>query len=503
MSQIEELKVFVSERLHAAASEILGAIDKTMTVYEEQTSRLKEDNERHRSLLDIILKSKLVQTQEFHANKSLPAAAAAAVSAVSAGPRASDSGLKHKAREAPFTTPSGLQCAFASCEDFLQYAANENCPYCLKRVQGTKTHLMRRHYLFAVHFQDGTEKFVVPCMCKDKIQGRSHWHCPYCKKIIYRKCNFEVHLSKQHGYAILQQSQDAETNQPSVSEEEVPLSPEPWSHHGLSSLEQEGQQAPLLLHLKEESEQVSYSEEQYSELVHIKGQVIENEKGQTGEQSREPNHTQNSAYNIVYVDSYIQDISEIGSVRSSRGHSLPNSSTRAVETQPDGEVGETVEPAGDFQHTTKDSAIAENGRCIKTQERKKTQTHLSTKALNSKRKTRVRRSLPRMSLNIKNSTPLPAGQNPADCFCCKACGKLFHYVYTLRTHVQTHAKDKIPVCGICGKHLESTEGLVQHLQSHTRRNKCGTCGKEFSSLSRLKRHQSFHRPRGLKVLTSA
>lgn len=43
-----------------------------------------------------------------------------------------------------------------------------------------------------------SEKFVVPCMCKDRIQRRSHWHCPYCRKIIYRKCNFERHISKQH-----------------------------------------------------------------------------------------------------------------------------------------------------------------------------------------------------------------------------------------------------------------------------------------------------------------
>ncbi|XP_008293591.1 neurotrophin receptor-interacting factor 1-like [Stegastes partitus] len=493
MSQIEELKVFVSERLHAAASEILGAIDKTITGYEEQTSRLKEDNERHRSLLDIILKSKLVQTEAFPANRSPPDAAAAA------GPHALDARLKRKAREAPFNSPSGLQCVFTSCEDFLKYAANENCPYCLKRIQGTETHLMRRHYLFAVHFQDGTEKFVVPCMCKDKIQGRSHWHCPYCKKIIYRKCNFEVHLSKQHGYALLQQSQDAETNQPSVSEEEVPLSPEPWCHQGLCSLDQEEQQASLLLRLKEESEQVSYREEQCSEQLHTKGQGIENRNDQMGDQSRELNHAQNSAFNIVYVDSYIQDVGEISSVRSSRGHRLPRSSARAVETPPDGEVGKTVEPAGSSQHT---STIAENGSYTKTLEQRKPQTHCSNvKALNSKRKKRVSRSSPRV--NIKKSTALPASQNPTGSFCCKACGKIFHYMYTLRTHVQTHAKDKTCICGICGKHLETTESLVQHLQSHAKRRKCGTCGKQFSTLSRLKRHRSFHRPKGLTVMSSA
>uniref|UniRef100_A0A3Q1EYC2 C2H2-type domain-containing protein n=1 Tax=Acanthochromis polyacanthus TaxID=80966 RepID=A0A3Q1EYC2_9TELE len=32
------------------------------------------------------------------------------------------------------------------------------------------------------------------------------------------------------------------------------------------------------------------------------------------------------------------------------------------------------------------------------------------------------------------TTAPPAGQNPTDCFCCKACGKIFHYMYTLRTH---------------------------------------------------------------------
>lgn len=63
MGQIEDLKIFVTERLHTAASEILGAIEKTITDYEEQTTRLKEENDRHRSLLDMILKAKLPQKE--------------------------------------------------------------------------------------------------------------------------------------------------------------------------------------------------------------------------------------------------------------------------------------------------------------------------------------------------------------------------------------------------------------------------------------------------------
>lgn len=129
---------------------------------------------------------------------------------------------------------SDLQFLFTSYTSFLKYATsagNGSCLYCLKYVEATETHLMKRHYLKAVHFiLDGTgmfikehlnnqelwclfwsvtwvinlifsESFVVPCVCKARIQvnGRSHWHCPLCRKIIFRTTNFEQHLSKQHG----------------------------------------------------------------------------------------------------------------------------------------------------------------------------------------------------------------------------------------------------------------------------------------------------------------
>lgn len=62
MNQMEELKLFVSKRLEAAASEILGAIEKTIAGYEEQASNLKEENGRNRSLLDIIIQSNIAPT---------------------------------------------------------------------------------------------------------------------------------------------------------------------------------------------------------------------------------------------------------------------------------------------------------------------------------------------------------------------------------------------------------------------------------------------------------
>ncbi|XP_068567186.1 zinc finger protein 250-like [Cebidichthys violaceus] len=478
MSQMEELKLFVSERLHAAASEIFGALEKTITDYEVKVTRLKEDNERNRSLLDIILKTKSRQKEAANPTKSTPAAAAAA-----AGPGASDSSSARKARD-PTRNSSDSPCSFTSRTDFLKFAASDDCRYCLKRIQATETHLTRKHYLFAVHFTEGgTDKFVVPCTCTDLIQGRSHWHCPYCTKIIYRKCNFEVHISKQHGFAILQQSQDTEIDQPSVSaiEEEVPLSPEPWCQPELGSLDQENQQASLLLHVKEEEQEicsrVSHPEWQNSMQLQDKGEQIPKGNSQV---SVEEHHAQDSEFSIVCGDSYIQDLSEMNRVESSEGHLLPNSSNQPLETLPDSGVGGICQPAGESQHTAP-----------------------RLKALGIKRKVRVKRknTLPTVGLNIKTSTQ-SVSQNPTGPHCCKACGKTFYYMYKLRTHVLKHAGDKIHTCGICGKHLESMESFVQHIQSHTMRNKCGICGKQFSNNYRLKRHRRFHRPQGLNVMSS-
>lgn len=390
---------------------------------------------------------------------------------------ASDSSLVRKARDPPRNS-SDSQCSFTSRTDFLKFATDDDCRYCLKRIQATETHLMRKHYFFAVHFTEcGTDKFVVPCTCKDLIQGRSHWHCPYCTKIIYRKCNFEVHISKQHGYPILQQSHDAEMDQPSVSaiEEDAPLSPEPWYQQELGSLDQEDQQTSLLLQVKEEEEeqetcrQVSHPEWLNSVHVKIEGEQIQKDNSQM---SLEEHPAQDSEFSIVCADGYIQDLS----VESSKTHLLPNSSNQPLETLSDSEAGGLCQPTEESQHIT---------------------PRTSLKELGIKRKVSVKRK----SSHKKTST-LSASQNPTGPHCCKACGKTFYYIYTLRTHVLTHAGDAIHICGICGKHLESTESFVQHIQSHTQRKKCGICGKQFSNYFRLKRHKRFHRPKGLKFKAS-
>ncbi|CAB1333576.1 unnamed protein product, partial [Coregonus sp. 'balchen'] len=51
MSKIELLRLFLNERLTAAADEIFGTIEKTIVEYQEEVSRTKEENNRLRRLL--------------------------------------------------------------------------------------------------------------------------------------------------------------------------------------------------------------------------------------------------------------------------------------------------------------------------------------------------------------------------------------------------------------------------------------------------------------------
>lgn len=62
MGQLEELKLFIYERLHAVTSEILGAIEKAITDCKDQAPRLKEEN-GHGPLFGIIVKSSIPQTE--------------------------------------------------------------------------------------------------------------------------------------------------------------------------------------------------------------------------------------------------------------------------------------------------------------------------------------------------------------------------------------------------------------------------------------------------------
>lgn len=53
MSKIELLRMFLNQRLIAAADEIFGVVEETLARYQEEVSRTREENSRLRLTLDI------------------------------------------------------------------------------------------------------------------------------------------------------------------------------------------------------------------------------------------------------------------------------------------------------------------------------------------------------------------------------------------------------------------------------------------------------------------
>ncbi len=54
MSKGQMLRALVKQRLSLAAEEIFGLFERTIAEYEEELCRSKEENERHRKLLDAV-----------------------------------------------------------------------------------------------------------------------------------------------------------------------------------------------------------------------------------------------------------------------------------------------------------------------------------------------------------------------------------------------------------------------------------------------------------------
>lgn len=63
MAKIQLLRMFLNQRLTAAAEEIFGAVEKTIAEYQEEVCRSKEENGRLQRQLDIVLKPQEIQLQ--------------------------------------------------------------------------------------------------------------------------------------------------------------------------------------------------------------------------------------------------------------------------------------------------------------------------------------------------------------------------------------------------------------------------------------------------------
>ncbi|XP_077363956.1 uncharacterized protein LOC144007887 [Festucalex cinctus] len=402
MGQLKDLKAFISERLQAVASEILGAVDKTVTEYEEQARRLKEENTRLCSILDLLIKGNKLPLKVVGITEETPHKRRDSLQTPhgKAAVQIQTTDSQNCAGPDPnVSSPPHVEGTFTSYTEFLNFALGDNCPYCIKPTPATKLHLTKKHYSSAIHFTDnGIGRFIIPCACKDFIQNRCHYHCPYCERILTRRLNFVGHISKKHGFPIHHPNQNAA---------DVAPTPDAWGQQEFVFEDQKFSLLPVKIAAPQHSEQQS--------------------------QGTHRAQGQDSASSLLYMDTSTQQLNEI-EVPSSGLKPLQSKTTTTTTTN----TKQLRKKSLTLNRKLKPDIQSDTGihRC-----------HVCGKTFHY--------------AYILKSHVWTHSRNKS---LCGICGKRTKEAESLAQHLESHTVRK--KCGLCGKQFSSAARLKDHWRSH-------------------------------------
>nr|XP_061836760.1 zinc finger protein OZF-like [Nerophis lumbriciformis] len=88
------------------------------------------------------------------------------------------------------------------------------------------------------------------------------------------------------------------------------------------------------------------------------------------------------------------------------------------------------------------------------------------------------------------------GEKP---FSCPVCGKRFSGKTNMVTHMRTHTGEKPPNCSVCGVRFSEITDMESHMRTHIGEKPfgCPICGKKFSVNATLLSHMRIHRNVGM------
>nr|XP_046170836.1 zinc finger protein 37-like [Oncorhynchus gorbuscha] len=188
--------------------------------------------------------------------------------------------------------------------------------------------------------------------------------------------------------------------------------------------------------------------------------------------------TEQSSYSLPSTSTEQRNYSLPSTSTAQRNYSLPSTLTEQnmIQIKPElnAEDNGVSEPSRESQplfteDTESSAAQSKNMKCVKGVESRPLS---GSKPLKSKRSQTVR----------KQSAYIH----------CKFCGMYFSYLASLVNHARKHAHDKECLCGVCGIHLDSTESMLDHLETHVGARVCHVCGTFFPGSAELNDHMKVH-----------